>query len=186
MELCLKTYGGFVIIVGWMEVDYQVNCCGCFFPLHTISESGLDWVAEEWRVVAVGNNNNKRIGERKAPLSTVMQLHNEDMIYVGWRPQRDGLKSCIYMYSSASIAGLHTQWLTILCHEKTDGQKHVFPRNCRVIIAGKYTNTNQFAYTGCVGDAMKMGCGLSPNYNYYLTAGGAHFYKSAVLVAVIG
>lgn len=98
MELCLKTYGGFVIIVGWMEVDYQVNCCGCFFPLHTISESGLDWVAEEWRVVAVGNNNNKRIGERKAPLSTVMQLHNEDMIYVGWRPQRDGLKSCIYTY----------------------------------------------------------------------------------------
>lgn len=74
----------FFIIVGWMEVDYQVNCCGCFFlPLHTISESGLDWVAEEWRVVAVGNNNNKRIGERKAPLSTVMQLHNEDMIYVG-------------------------------------------------------------------------------------------------------
>lgn len=79
-------------------MDYQVNCCGCFFPLHTISESGLDWVAEEWRVVAVGNNNNKRIGERKAPLSTVMQLHNEDMIYVGGHNEMGSSHAYIYVF----------------------------------------------------------------------------------------
>lgn len=71
-----------LLLDGWRWIT-RSTVVDVFFPLHTISESGLDWVAEEWRVVAVGNNNNKRIGERKAPLSTVMQLHNEDMIYVG-------------------------------------------------------------------------------------------------------
>lgn len=83
MELCLKTYECFFYYC-WMDGGgLPGQLLWMFFPLHTISESGLDWVADEWRVVAVGNNNNKRIGERKAPLSTVMQLHNEDMIYVG-------------------------------------------------------------------------------------------------------